>query len=76
MFSIPEVLVHFFLKIQIFMIFNFAFRALGAGKSVLLREIINAMRVKHSRSPEAVAITASTGWFILSFFLWCVFITV
>ncbi|CCL98608.1 uncharacterized protein FIBRA_00610 [Fibroporia radiculosa] len=33
----------------------------GTGKSVLLREIIAIMRAKHSRSPDAVAVTASTG---------------
>lgn len=34
---------------------------LGTGKSVLLREIISGLRKKHVHSPEAVAITASTG---------------
>lgn len=33
----------------------------GTGKSVLLREIIKALRKKHSKSQDAVAITASTG---------------
>ncbi|KXN87451.1 ATP-dependent DNA helicase pfh1 [Leucoagaricus sp. SymC.cos] len=33
----------------------------GTGKSVLLREIIKTMKNVHSRTPEAVAITASTG---------------
>lgn len=33
----------------------------GTGKSVLLREIIKSMREVHSRTSEAVAITASTG---------------
>jgi ATP-dependent exoDNAse (exonuclease V) alpha subunit len=33
----------------------------GTGKSVLLREIIKTMKKQHSRSPDAVAITASTG---------------
>jgi len=33
----------------------------GTGKSVLLREIIKTLRSKHSRSPDAVAVTASTG---------------
>jgi hypothetical protein len=33
----------------------------GTGKSVLLREIITALKTSHSRNPEAVAVTASTG---------------
>lgn len=34
----------------------------GTGKSVLLREIIASLRVKHrKRGPEAVSVTASTG---------------
>lgn len=33
----------------------------GTGKSVLLREIIKALRKKHAKSADAVAITASTG---------------
>ncbi|QRV74297.1 ATP-dependent DNA helicase PIF1 [Ceratobasidium sp. AG-Ba] len=33
----------------------------GTGKSVLLREIIKALRKKHGKSQDAVAITASTG---------------
>jgi ATP-dependent DNA helicase PIF1 len=33
----------------------------GTGKSVLLREIIQSMKSKYSRSMDAVAITASTG---------------
>lgn len=33
----------------------------GTGKSVLLREIIKTMRKKWPNSPDAVAITASTG---------------
>ncbi|KAJ7698978.1 hypothetical protein B0H17DRAFT_926912 [Mycena rosella] len=33
----------------------------GTGKSVLLREIIKAMKKKHSKADDAVAITASTG---------------
>ncbi|OBZ73732.1 ATP-dependent DNA helicase PIF1 [Grifola frondosa] len=33
----------------------------GTGKSVLLREIIKTLRRKHSKSPDAVAVTASTG---------------
>ncbi|KAJ8489347.1 hypothetical protein ONZ51_g2972 [Trametes cubensis] len=33
----------------------------GAGKSVLLREIIKSMRKKYLKSPDAVAVTASTG---------------
>lgn len=33
----------------------------GTGKSVLLREIIRELRRKHSKSPDAVAVTASTG---------------
>jgi ATP-dependent DNA helicase PIF1 len=32
----------------------------GTGKSVLLREIISALKAKHKR-PDAVAVTASTG---------------
>jgi ATP-dependent DNA helicase PIF1 len=37
------------------------FILVGTGKSVLLREIIIALRKKHKDSPAAVAITASTG---------------
>ncbi|KAF7308275.1 ATP-dependent DNA helicase PIF1 [Mycena chlorophos] len=33
----------------------------GTGKSVLLREIIKTLKKKHSRSHDAVAMTASTG---------------
>ncbi|KAL9937554.1 hypothetical protein V8E36_003963 [Tilletia maclaganii] len=33
----------------------------GTGKSVLLREIIKELRDRHIRTPDAVAITASTG---------------
>ncbi|CAE7183572.1 unnamed protein product [Rhizoctonia solani] len=33
----------------------------GTGKSVLLREIIKALRKKHGKAQDAVAITASTG---------------
>jgi ATP-dependent DNA helicase PIF1 len=33
----------------------------GTGKSVLLREIISALKKAHERNPEAVAVTASTG---------------
>jgi hypothetical protein len=33
----------------------------GTGKSVLLKEIIKAMRKKHVKTIDAVAITASTG---------------
>ncbi|KII87390.1 hypothetical protein PLICRDRAFT_113165 [Plicaturopsis crispa FD-325 SS-3] len=33
----------------------------GTGKSVLLREIIKTLRKKYVKSPDAVAITASTG---------------
>ncbi|KAL4065877.1 hypothetical protein J3A83DRAFT_326607 [Scleroderma citrinum] len=33
----------------------------GTGKSVLLREIIKSLRKRHVKSPDAVAITASTG---------------
>ncbi|KAF8227484.1 hypothetical protein L208DRAFT_1296450 [Tricholoma matsutake] len=33
----------------------------GTGKSVLLREIIKTLRRKNVKSPDAVAITASTG---------------
>jgi len=36
---------------------------LGTGKSVLLREIIKTLRKKHVKSPDAIAITASTGSF-------------
>lgn len=34
---------------------------IGTGKSVLLREIIKSLRMKHRASDDAVAITASTG---------------
>lgn len=33
----------------------------GTGKSVLLREIIKNLRVKHQTQPDRVAVTASTG---------------
>ena len=33
----------------------------GTGKSVLLREIISALKKAHERNPDAVAVTASTG---------------
>ena len=33
----------------------------GTGKSVLLREIIKTLRVKHRTQPDRVAVTASTG---------------
>lgn len=33
----------------------------GTGKSVLLREIISALKKAHQRNPEEVAVTASTG---------------
>lgn len=35
--------------------------AAGTGKSLLLRTIINALRAKYAKDPDAVAITASTG---------------
>lgn len=35
--------------------------SLGTGKSVLLRQIIKTLRKKYEKSPDAVAITASTG---------------
>jgi ATP-dependent DNA helicase PIF1 len=34
---------------------------IGTGKSVLLREIISALKTAYARNPEAVAVTASTG---------------
>ena len=34
---------------------------LGTGKSVLLREIIKALHKKYVKTPDAVAVTASTG---------------
>lgn len=34
---------------------------IGTGKSVLLREIITALRGKYQREPDRVAVTASTG---------------
>lgn len=34
---------------------------IGTGKSVLLREIIKGLRKKFINSPDAVAVTASTG---------------
>ena len=33
----------------------------GTGKSVLLREIIASLRKKYASTPDAVAVTASTG---------------
>jgi len=35
--------------------------ATGTGKSVLLREIIKTLRKKFVKTPDAIAITASTG---------------
>ena len=35
--------------------------SLGTGKSVLLREIIKTLRKEYVRTPDAVAVTASTG---------------
>jgi ATP-dependent DNA helicase PIF1 len=35
--------------------------AAGTGKSVLMRSIIAELKKKHARSPERVAVTASTG---------------
>jgi len=40
---------------------NSKFAPKGTGKSVLLREIIKTLRKKHFKTPDAVAITASTG---------------
>jgi len=34
---------------------------IGTGKSVLLRHIISDMKIRHSKSPDAVAIVAPTG---------------
>lgn len=34
---------------------------IGTGKSVLLREIIKALRFKYKKEGDAVAVTASTG---------------
>ena len=42
---------------------------LGTGKSVLLREIIKALRKKYVKSPDAVAVTASTGIYTRLFIL-------
>lgn len=42
-------------------IHSFLFTLLGTGKSVLLREIIKKLRHKFVKTPDAVAITASTG---------------
>jgi ATP-dependent DNA helicase PIF1 len=36
-------------------------RSTGTGKSVLLRSIIKSMRAKFVKSPDAIAVTASTG---------------
>lgn len=33
----------------------------GTGKSVLLREIIRVLRKRYSKTPDAIAVTASTG---------------
>ena len=33
----------------------------GTGKSVLLREIIKTLKQTHAKSPDAIAVTASTG---------------
>jgi len=33
----------------------------GTGKSVLLREIIRALKKAHERNPDVLAVTASTG---------------
>ncbi|KAI6096915.1 hypothetical protein EDD16DRAFT_1499868 [Pisolithus croceorrhizus] len=37
----------------------------GTGKSVLLREIIKSLRKRYNKSPDAIAITASTGMYAL-----------
>ncbi|PPQ67870.1 hypothetical protein CVT25_010309 [Psilocybe cyanescens] len=41
----------------------------GTGKSVLLREIIKTLRKKYNKTPDVVAITASTGPFISDSYL-------
>ncbi|KAJ7587907.1 hypothetical protein C8J56DRAFT_740959, partial [Mycena floridula] len=35
--------------------------AAGTGKSLLLQAIINGLRKKYKKDPDAIAITASTG---------------
>lgn len=39
--------------------------SLGTGKSVLLREIIKTLRKEYVRTPDAVAVTASTGDWVI-----------
>lgn len=39
----------------------YTFNSPGTGKSVLLREIISTLRKTYAKTPDAVAITASTG---------------
>lgn len=43
------------------MLYSLDCRPSGTGKSVLLREIIIALRKKYETRPDAVAVTASTG---------------
>lgn len=52
MFSSQEVQVSFLISDD---------QLIGTGKSVLLREIIAALKKAYERNPEAVAVTASTG---------------
>ncbi len=42
---------------------------LGTGKSVLLREIIKTLHKRYVKTPDAVAVTASTGIYIQLFIL-------
>ncbi|KAF9269174.1 hypothetical protein L218DRAFT_424224 [Marasmius fiardii PR-910] len=44
----------------------------GTGKSVLLREIIKSLRIKHGKAPDAVAITASTGRHLFPLLSWVI----
>jgi len=47
--------------VQVHTVINTSLLTIGTGKSVLLREIITALKNSYSRNPEAVAVTASTG---------------
>ncbi|KAI5995494.1 hypothetical protein EDD15DRAFT_2164979 [Pisolithus albus] len=42
----------------------------GTGKSVLLREIIKSLRKRYYKSPDAIAITASTGMYAFQCVPW------
>lgn len=59
-YSIREVLVSIGVK-HAFWEPSLLMMSKGTGKSVLLREIIKALRRKYEKTPDVIAITASTG---------------